>query len=191
MPCTSVLSDGVRCTVRCACGNLRSRRREATIVVYSRDQGLLHRCDGGPSGRWPRRCSGLRILITGLLRFWFDDRIGAIAVLPVWRSPMMSWRWPRPIGVIASMAFRPVWTLARQPMTMHNVRCLGLENTTAPSVRSPRPSIGLPGGSRRGQRSFIADGHRRALRRYDALMAFLDTCEVAENNHADLAGVKG
>ena len=32
----------------------------------------------------------------------------AIAVLPVWRSPMMSSRWPRPIGIIASIAFRPV-----------------------------------------------------------------------------------
>ena len=29
-------------------------------------------------------------------------------VLPVWRSPMMSSRWPRPIGIIASMAFEPV-----------------------------------------------------------------------------------
>src|SRR5438270_33515 len=29
----------------------------------------------------------------------------AIAVLPVWRSPMMSSRWPRPIGIIESIAF--------------------------------------------------------------------------------------
>src|SRR5215204_2084221 len=34
----------------------------------------------------------------------------AIAVLPVWRSPMISSRWPRPIGIMASMAFRPVWS---------------------------------------------------------------------------------
>ena len=32
----------------------------------------------------------------------------AIAVLPVWRSPMISSRWPRPIGIIASIALRPV-----------------------------------------------------------------------------------
>jgi hypothetical protein len=32
----------------------------------------------------------------------------AIAVLPVWRSPMISWRWPRPIAVIASIAVMPV-----------------------------------------------------------------------------------
>ena len=34
----------------------------------------------------------------------------ATAVLPVWRSPMISSRWPRPIGTIASIAFRPVCT---------------------------------------------------------------------------------
>ena len=32
----------------------------------------------------------------------------ATAVLPVWRSPMMSSRWPRPIGIMASIALRPV-----------------------------------------------------------------------------------
>src|SRR5213082_3407074 len=31
-----------------------------------------------------------------------------IAVLPVVRSPMISSRWPRPIGIIESIAFRPV-----------------------------------------------------------------------------------
>ena len=32
----------------------------------------------------------------------------AMTVLPVLRSPMMSSRWPRPIGVMASMALMPV-----------------------------------------------------------------------------------
>ena len=32
----------------------------------------------------------------------------ATAVLPVWRSPMISSRWPRPIGTIASIALSPV-----------------------------------------------------------------------------------
>ena len=34
----------------------------------------------------------------------------AIAVFPVWRSPMISSRWPRPIGIIPSIAFSPVCT---------------------------------------------------------------------------------
>ena len=32
----------------------------------------------------------------------------AMVVLPVARSPMMSSRWPRPMGIIASMAMMPV-----------------------------------------------------------------------------------
>ena len=33
-----------------------------------------------------------------------------IVVLPVDRSPMINSRWPRPIGIIASIAMMPVWT---------------------------------------------------------------------------------
>jgi hypothetical protein len=40
--------------------------------------------------------------------FWLMIVSIAIAVLPVWRSPMISWRWPRPTGIIASMALMPV-----------------------------------------------------------------------------------
>jgi hypothetical protein len=32
----------------------------------------------------------------------------AMAVLPVWRSPMISSRWPRPMGTIESMHEMPV-----------------------------------------------------------------------------------
>ena len=40
--------------------------------------------------------------------FWLRIASMATAVLPVWRSPMISSRWPRPIGTIASIAFSPV-----------------------------------------------------------------------------------
>ena len=40
--------------------------------------------------------------------FWLRMASIAMAVLPVFRSPMISWRWPRPIGVMASMALIPV-----------------------------------------------------------------------------------
>ena len=42
-----------------------------------------------------------------------------IVVLPVERSPMISSRWPRPIGIIASMAMMPVctgWLIGRRRM---------------------------------------------------------------------------
>ena len=40
--------------------------------------------------------------------FWFRMVSRAMAVLPVWRSPMISSRWPRPMGNMESMASRPV-----------------------------------------------------------------------------------
>src|SRR6266567_4276288 len=44
------------------------------------------------------------------LPFWLMMVSIATAVLPVWRSPMMSSRWPRPMGIMLSIAFRPVCT---------------------------------------------------------------------------------
>ena len=55
-----------------------------------------------PSGRWRRRRRSTS------WPFWLMIVSTAIAVLPVWRSPMISSRWPRPIGIMASMALMPV-----------------------------------------------------------------------------------
>src|SRR3954464_10375957 len=48
--------------------------------------------------------------------FWLRMVSSAIAVLPVWRSPMISSRWPRPIGISASTALRPVGIGSRRPL---------------------------------------------------------------------------
>src|SRR4029453_17042634 len=45
-----------------------------------------------------------------LIVFWLMKVSIATAVLPVWRSPMISSRWPRPIGTRLSIALRPVCT---------------------------------------------------------------------------------
>src|ERR1035437_9142624 len=42
--------------------------------------------------------------------FWLMIVSMAMAVLPVPRSPMMSSRWPRPIGIMESIALMPVWS---------------------------------------------------------------------------------
>ena len=42
--------------------------------------------------------------------FWLMIVSTAMAVLPVPRSPMISSRWPRPIGIIASIDLMPVWS---------------------------------------------------------------------------------
>src|SRR3989304_4735563 len=45
--------------------------------------------------------------------FWLMIASMAIAVLPVWRSPMISSRWPRPVGVRGWIALTAVWAGVR------------------------------------------------------------------------------
>src|SRR5260370_14051372 len=45
------------------------------------------------------------------MRLFFAELVmvsSAMAVLPVWRSPISSSRWPRPMGIMVSMALMPV-----------------------------------------------------------------------------------
>ena len=54
-----------------------------------------------------------------LSRAWLMIVSMQIVVLPVERSPMISSRWPRPIGIIASIAMMPVctgWPIGRRRM---------------------------------------------------------------------------
>ena len=44
------------------------------------------------------------------MRAWLMIVSMAMVVLPVLRSPMISSRWPRPIGIIESIAMMPVST---------------------------------------------------------------------------------
>src|SRR2546427_3037173 len=68
----------------------------------------------------------------------------ATAVLPVWRSPMMSSRWPRPIGTMESIALRPVCTgcetdfLQTTPGATFSITSVILAGI------GPLPSIGCP-----------------------------------------------
>ena len=52
----------------------------------------------------------LRFVVPALTPFWLRMVSMATAVLPVWRSPMISSRWPRPTGTSASIALSPVCT---------------------------------------------------------------------------------
>ena len=68
----------------------------------------------------------------------------ATVVLPVLRSPMISSRWPRPIGVIASIALMPVCSgscTGLRPMMPG--AWISMRRSCAPTS-SPRPSIGSP-----------------------------------------------
>ena len=71
----------------------------------------------------------------------------AIAVFPVWRSPMISSRCPRPIGIIESIAFRPVsiGSLTGWRWTTPGALCSA--GRVSDVLISPLPSSGLPSGS--------------------------------------------
>src|SRR5262245_11614079 len=93
--------------------------------------------------------------------FWLMMVSIAMAVLPVWRSPMISSRWPRPIGVIASIALIPVWSgsctdlRATMPGAFNSTRRVsrpstaGLPSTGTPSAFTTRPTISIPTGTSR------------------------------------------
>ncbi len=80
--------------------------------------------------------------------FWLMIVSTAMAVLPVPRSPMISSRCPRPMGIIESMALRPVcsgsftgWRSTMPGATMSIWRVPSMPST------GPCPSIALPSGS--------------------------------------------
>ena len=70
----------------------------------------------------------------------------AIAVLPVWRSPMISSRWPRPIGIIASIAFRPVCIGSFTGWRWTTPGALNSAGRVSSVLMSPLPSSGTPSG---------------------------------------------
>ncbi len=84
----------------------------------------------------------------------------AIAVLPVLRSPMISSRWPRPIGVMASIDLMPVCsgssTGCRSAMPgaidssgqVLSVRIGPCSSIGSPSGLTTRPMIASPTGTR-------------------------------------------
>ena len=80
------------------------------------------------------------------LPFWLMMVSRATAVLPVCRSPMMSSRWPRPMGTMASMDLRPV---CRGSFTGFRSTTPGAMRSMAPKpvvLMGPLPSRGRPRG---------------------------------------------
>ena len=122
--------------------------------------------------------------------FWLMIVSIAIVVLPVGRSPMISWRWPRPIGVSESIALMPVasgsWT---------DLRCI----TPGAWSSSGAAGVGLDlaeavdRGAERvddAAEEVVADGDGEDLAGAADRLALLDPVEVTEDDDADLAGVE-
>ena len=108
-----------------------------------------------------------------------------MVVLPVLRSPMISSRWPRPIGVIASIDLMPVCSGS----------CTGLRPMMPGAWISMRRGCDadelalavdrLAEGVDDAAEHAVADGHREdAAGRLDGL-ALLDLVDVAEHDGAD------
>src|SRR5262252_4014477 len=70
----------------------------------------------------------------------------AIAVLPVWRSPMINSRWPRPIGMSASIALSPVAIGSCTDLRGMMPGALTSTRLRSPAI-GPLSSIGLPSAS--------------------------------------------
>ena len=123
------------------------------------------------------------------LAFWLMIVSIAMAVLPVWRSPMISWRWPRPIGVIASIALMPVCsgscTLLRcitPGACSSSAAPLGLDLAEAVDRVAQRVDDAAEEG--------VAHRDREDLAGAADLLALLDAGEVTEDDDADLADVE-
>ena len=117
--------------------------------------------------------------------FWLMIVSIAIAVLPVWRSPMISSRWPRPIGISASIALMPVWTGVSTRLADDDARGDALDR--AGLRRLDRALV----VERPAQRVDDAAEQRLADRDLDHAaggldgVAFLDARGVAEDDGAD------
>ena len=109
----------------------------------------------------------------------------ATAVLPVWRSPMISSRCPRPMGTIASMALSPVCSGSRtgcRSTTPGAIRSIGMKVFVA---IGPFPSIGWPKRIDDPAQQLLANGHRDDSAGALDDVAFLDLGVLAQQHRAD------
>ena len=87
----------------------------------------------------------------------------AIAVLPVWRSPMISSRWPRPIGIIESTALSPVCIGSSTGWRWTTPGALHSAGRVSVVLISPLSSSGRPSGSTRRPSSCSPTGISSSL----------------------------
>ena len=109
----------------------------------------------------------------------------ATAVLPVWRSPMISSRWPRPIGTIASIAFRPVCSGSLHRLPIDDAGRDALDRREL--LRRDR-ALAVDRLAERvddAAEQLVADRHRDDAAGALDGVAFLDLRELAEQHRAD------
>src|SRR5262245_47361875 len=113
-----------------------------------------------------------------------------IDVLPVWRSPMISSRWPRPTFVIASIGLMPVAIGSFTGWRWTTPGALNSAGRVSVVFTSPLPSSGLPSGSTmRPSRASPTGTSSRAAGALH-LVALLDPVPLAEQHGADVVGLE-
>ena len=109
----------------------------------------------------------------------------ATAVLPVWRSPMISSRWPRPMGTMPSMALRPVCSGSRTGWRSTTPGAMTSTGLNCVVATGPLPSMGWPSAFTTRPIMRVADGHGHDAAGALDLVAFLDLGVLAHEHDAD------
>src|SRR5665648_1063863 len=123
------------------------------------------------------------------LAFWLMIVSTAIAVLPVCRSPMISWRWPRPIGIIVDRLEAGLQGLVHA-LAGHHARGLQLEGSARLGRDLAQAVDRVAQRVDDAAKVAVPDGDREHLTGPTDHLALLDPGELAEHDDADLPDVE-
>ena len=142
-------------------GRTRSRRRRWSIpsrrILRASSRSAPRSNASGLSRHTRSRASCLR-LWHSFTDFWFRMVSIATAVLPVWRSPMINSRWPRPTGIRRVERLEAGLHRLMHRLTRDNARGFHFHTTDAQSRRSgPCHRSGCPGRQHAAQHA-LPDG---------------------------------
>src|SRR5918996_989677 len=118
---------------------------------------------------WYRKCSAIAQPAYGAMNLIGAASSADAATMmqrssvPAWRSPMISSRWPRPIGIIASTALRPVCIGSTTGWRWTTPGALNSAGRNSDVLMSPLSSSGRPSGSTRRPSSCSPTGISRSL----------------------------